>query len=176
MGEKSVIPFVPAGVATERGYVKVDAYQRTNVPGVYAIGDVTGDGKLAIRGGYAFLHHLGRKQRAEREDVGARVGVTAFELLRRHVLQRAEDGPPRRQLAARDVLVEEVELREVEPRLLVVRHQLELAKHVVDLRCEEILGDDATHQMDGFGFIGGGGPAVGRHRRKGEKRRQRRKV
>lgn len=30
-----------AGVATERGYVKVDAYQRTNVPGIYAIGDCT---------------------------------------------------------------------------------------------------------------------------------------
>ncbi len=30
-----------AGVATERGYVKVDAHQRTNVPGVWAIGDVT---------------------------------------------------------------------------------------------------------------------------------------
>ncbi|HTY40251.1 MAG TPA: dihydrolipoyl dehydrogenase [Thermoanaerobaculia bacterium] len=28
------------GVATERGYVKVDAMMRTNVPGVYAIGDV----------------------------------------------------------------------------------------------------------------------------------------
>lgn len=30
-----------AGVATERGYVKVDAHQRTNVPGIYAIGDCT---------------------------------------------------------------------------------------------------------------------------------------
>ncbi|MDX9733690.1 MAG: dihydrolipoyl dehydrogenase [Thermoanaerobaculia bacterium] len=30
-----------AGVATERGYVKVDAFQRTNVPNVYAIGDCT---------------------------------------------------------------------------------------------------------------------------------------
>lgn len=30
-----------AGVATEKGYVKVDAHQRTNVPGVYAIGDCT---------------------------------------------------------------------------------------------------------------------------------------
>jgi dihydrolipoamide dehydrogenase len=30
-----------AGVATEKGYVKVDAFQRTNVPGVYAIGDCT---------------------------------------------------------------------------------------------------------------------------------------
>ncbi len=28
------------GVATERGYVKVDAFQRTNVPGIYAIGDI----------------------------------------------------------------------------------------------------------------------------------------
>jgi dihydrolipoamide dehydrogenase len=30
-----------AGVALERGYVKVDALQRTSVPNVYAIGDVT---------------------------------------------------------------------------------------------------------------------------------------
>jgi dihydrolipoamide dehydrogenase len=29
------------GVATVQGYVKVDAHQRTNVPGVWAIGDVT---------------------------------------------------------------------------------------------------------------------------------------
>ena len=29
------------GVATEKGYVVVDAFQRTNVPGVWAIGDVT---------------------------------------------------------------------------------------------------------------------------------------
>jgi dihydrolipoamide dehydrogenase len=29
------------GVALERGYVKVDAHQRTNVPGIWAIGDVT---------------------------------------------------------------------------------------------------------------------------------------
>ena len=28
------------GVTTERGYIKVDEYYRTNVPGVYAIGDV----------------------------------------------------------------------------------------------------------------------------------------
>jgi dihydrolipoamide dehydrogenase len=30
-----------AGVAMDRGYVRVDAHQRTNVPGVWAIGDVT---------------------------------------------------------------------------------------------------------------------------------------
>jgi len=30
-----------AGVVTERGYVKVDAYQRSSVPSVYAIGDCT---------------------------------------------------------------------------------------------------------------------------------------
>jgi dihydrolipoamide dehydrogenase len=29
-----------AGVETERGYIKVDKFMRTNVPGVYAIGDV----------------------------------------------------------------------------------------------------------------------------------------
>ena len=34
------------GVQTERGFIKIDDHMRTNVPGVYAIGDVTG--KLAL--------------------------------------------------------------------------------------------------------------------------------
>ena len=38
---------------------------------------------------------------AEREDVGARIGVLAFELLRRHVLERAEDRSLRRQTGRR---------------------------------------------------------------------------
>jgi len=36
-------------------------------------------------------HHL-VQHRAEGEDVGARVGVFAFDLFRRQVLQRADDG------------------------------------------------------------------------------------
>lgn len=35
-----------AGVTTERGFVPTDAYQNTNVPGVYAIGDITGRAAL----------------------------------------------------------------------------------------------------------------------------------
>ncbi len=35
------------GVATERGFISVDATMRTNVPGIYAIGDVTGKLMLA---------------------------------------------------------------------------------------------------------------------------------
>lgn len=35
------------GVATDRGYIKVDDYYRTNVPGVYAIGDVLATQALA---------------------------------------------------------------------------------------------------------------------------------
>jgi dihydrolipoamide dehydrogenase len=35
------------GVATERGFIKADARMATNVPGVYAIGDVTGKMLLA---------------------------------------------------------------------------------------------------------------------------------
>lgn len=35
------------GVETDRGYIKVDAYYRTNVPGVYAIGDVLATQALA---------------------------------------------------------------------------------------------------------------------------------
>jgi dihydrolipoamide dehydrogenase len=36
-----------AGIATERGFVTIDEQMRTNVPGVYAIGDVTGKLMLA---------------------------------------------------------------------------------------------------------------------------------
>lgn len=35
------------GIATDRGYIKVDEYYRTNVPGVYAIGDVLATQALA---------------------------------------------------------------------------------------------------------------------------------
>ena len=35
------------GIVTERGYIKVDEYYRTNVPGVYAIGDVLATQALA---------------------------------------------------------------------------------------------------------------------------------
>ena len=36
-----------AGIATDRGFIKVDEYFRTNVPGVYAIGDVLATQALA---------------------------------------------------------------------------------------------------------------------------------
>ncbi len=36
-----------AGVATDRGFIKVDEYFRTNVPGIYAIGDVLATQALA---------------------------------------------------------------------------------------------------------------------------------
>ena len=36
-----------AGVASERGFVQVDEHMRTNVPGIYAIGDITGKIQLA---------------------------------------------------------------------------------------------------------------------------------
>ena len=39
-----------AGVATERGFIPVDDQMATNVPGVYAIGDVTGKMLLGPRG------------------------------------------------------------------------------------------------------------------------------
>src|SRR6185295_1597882 len=35
------------GIATERGFIKVDRYMQTNVPGVYAIGDVVPTPQLA---------------------------------------------------------------------------------------------------------------------------------
>ncbi len=47
-----------AGVAVERGAIKVDAYSQTSVPSIYAIGDVTNRVNLtpvAIREGMAFV-------------------------------------------------------------------------------------------------------------------------
>ena len=44
--------------------------------------------------------HL-EQQRAEREDVGPRVGLEPFDLFRRHVLKRAEDRALRRQVRRR---------------------------------------------------------------------------
>ncbi|HIC89854.1 MAG TPA: dihydrolipoyl dehydrogenase [Anaerolineae bacterium] len=35
------------GIQMERGFIKIDAYMRTNVPGIYAVGDVTGKLPLA---------------------------------------------------------------------------------------------------------------------------------
>ena len=55
------------GVATERGYITVDPYMRTNVPGVYAIGDVVPTPWLAhvasAEGVVAVEHMAGRQTR-----------------------------------------------------------------------------------------------------------------
>jgi dihydrolipoamide dehydrogenase len=50
-----------AGVELERGWVKVDEYARTNVPGLFAIGDVTG--ACFSPCGLAPGHHRGRDNR-----------------------------------------------------------------------------------------------------------------
>lgn len=56
-----------AGVATDRGYIVVDAYMRTNVPGIYAIGDVVATPWLAhvasAEGVVAVEHMAGREAR-----------------------------------------------------------------------------------------------------------------
>ncbi|MYE54487.1 MAG: dihydrolipoyl dehydrogenase [Chloroflexi bacterium] len=46
-GNSDGIGLETAGVSTERGFIPVDDEMRTNVPGVYAIGDVTGKLPLA---------------------------------------------------------------------------------------------------------------------------------
>lgn len=46
-GNSEGIGLETAGVSTDRGFIPVDDYMRTNVPGVYAIGDVTGKLPLA---------------------------------------------------------------------------------------------------------------------------------
>jgi glutathione reductase (NADPH) len=48
-GRDPVTEFIAAGVGVrkdERGYIEVDEYQQTSVPGVFAIGDVTGHATL----------------------------------------------------------------------------------------------------------------------------------
>jgi dihydrolipoamide dehydrogenase len=55
------------GVATEKGFVRVDGYMRTNVPGVYAIGDLVPTAALAhvasAEGVVAVEHMAGRETR-----------------------------------------------------------------------------------------------------------------
>ena len=50
------------GVETERGHIKVDGYGRTNVEGIYAIGDVTGAPWLAHKASHEG-HRLRREDR-----------------------------------------------------------------------------------------------------------------
>ena len=54
-------------VATEKGFIRVDAYMRTNVPGVYAIGDVVPTPQLAhvasAEGVVAVEHMAGKETR-----------------------------------------------------------------------------------------------------------------
>ncbi len=51
------------GIETEQGFVKVDQYLQTSVPGIYAIGDLTGPPQLAhaasAEGVYAVQHAFG---------------------------------------------------------------------------------------------------------------------
>ena len=49
----------------------------------------------------AFARQHLEQHAAEREDVGARIGLDAFDLLRRHVLKRAEDRALRRDVGRR---------------------------------------------------------------------------
>ncbi|UTW59566.1 glutathione-disulfide reductase [Kordiimonas sp. SCSIO 12603] len=61
-----------AGVEMERGAVKVDAYSRTNVPSIFAVGDVTNRVQLtpvAIKEGHAFaLTEFGGTEQAAEHD------------------------------------------------------------------------------------------------------------
>lgn len=61
-----------AGVSTDkRGYVPVDMYQETNVPGIYAIGDITGQAELtpvAIAAGRRMADRVYDNQRGRHLD------------------------------------------------------------------------------------------------------------
>lgn len=54
-----------AGVATERGFITIDDNMQTNVPGIYAIGDVTGKlmlAHVAMQQGVLAAEHISGKQ------------------------------------------------------------------------------------------------------------------
>ena len=54
-----------AGVATERGFITIDDHMQTNVPSVFAIGDVTGKlmlAHVAMQQGVAAAEHIAGKQ------------------------------------------------------------------------------------------------------------------
>lgn len=55
-----------AGIQNDRGKITVDAYQRTNVPGIYAIGDCTGGSMLAhvasVQGELAVENAMGAEE------------------------------------------------------------------------------------------------------------------
>ncbi|MGN0659692.1 MAG: dihydrolipoyl dehydrogenase [Emergencia sp.] len=57
-------PAVELGLKTDRGFISVDEHFRTSVPGIYAVGDVTGIGMLAHsayhQGIHAADHALGK--------------------------------------------------------------------------------------------------------------------
>lgn len=54
-----------AGVATQRGFVTIDDSMQTNVPGIYAIGDITGKlmlAHVAMQQGVIAVEHIAGKQ------------------------------------------------------------------------------------------------------------------
>ena len=86
-----------AGVATDRGYILVDAMMRTNVPGIYAIGDVVPTAQLAhvasAEGVVAVEHMAGEEPAAHQLRPGSRLHL----LRARDRLDRAR---PRRRRAS----------------------------------------------------------------------------
>ena len=72
-----------AGIASERGFITVDDHLRTNVPGVYAIGDVTGKIQLAhvaSAQGLAAANNIAGKDTAMRYDIVPACVYTSPEL------------------------------------------------------------------------------------------------
>ena len=69
-GEKSSSAFLsPLGVETNKGFIKVDAEMKTNVPGLFAAGDIidkklrqlvnaAGEGSVAATSAIAYVHSL----------------------------------------------------------------------------------------------------------------------
>lgn len=70
--DTSALGLAAAGVELdERGYIRVDAYQNTNVPGIYAVGDITGQLELtpvAVAAGRRLSERLFNDKPEERLD------------------------------------------------------------------------------------------------------------
>jgi dihydrolipoamide dehydrogenase len=72
-----------AGIASERGFITVDDHLRTNVPGVYAVGDLTGKIQLAhvaSAQGLAAAANIAGKDTAMRYDIVPACVYTSPEL------------------------------------------------------------------------------------------------
>ena len=67
VGKTEALNIEAAGVETQRGFISIDDHMQTNVPGIYAIGDVTGKlmlAHVAMQQGVIAAEHIAGKETA----------------------------------------------------------------------------------------------------------------